>query len=331
MNIIRHEVRTGLLVTVSLVAIVGILIFLGAPGVFTPQHTLGIYFDNAAGIKLGTPVMLAGRSVGQVTSIQSPVSKAGRPKNMPQAEALIEVRVDKEAQIYNVCKVQLASYNFLGELVIDFTGGEEASGRAAEWTYFEGERPGGLADAGTQIVQKLDPAINQLVTALQSLEKTANNVTAITNEGADLSIALAEIRQIAKNLNTISGPDGSLQKALSGLEHLAKDDGTIDEALTKFQVLIGPESNLAKALANIQKITDEVGKTDDIAATLRNFRQSSEKLNSAIGQLKDQFTAVGGNLQDASETVKKQPWRLVWPSTKKYPQDEPPPKRRRNE
>jgi hypothetical protein len=32
--------------------------------------------------------------------------------------------------------------------------------------------------------------------------------------------------------------------------------------------------------------------------------------------------ASGQNVKELTETVKTQPWRLIWPSTKKYPQDE---------
>ena len=31
---------------------------------------------------------------------------------------------------------------------------------------------------------------------------------------------------------------------------------------------------------------------------------------------------VGDNLKQFSETIKAQPWRLIWPSTKKYPEDQ---------
>ena len=55
MNLARTEIRTGLLVVLSLVVLVAVLIYLGAPGVFIPQNTFRIYFDNAAGIKPGAP------------------------------------------------------------------------------------------------------------------------------------------------------------------------------------------------------------------------------------------------------------------------------------
>ena len=50
MTILRNEIRTGLLVVISLALLVAVLLYLGAPGVFTPQKTYRIYFDNAAGL-----------------------------------------------------------------------------------------------------------------------------------------------------------------------------------------------------------------------------------------------------------------------------------------
>jgi len=53
-------------------------------------------------------------------------------------------------------------------------------------------------------------------------------------------------------------------------------------------------------------------------------------LNRAIFGLSVQFKQVGENLTEATDTVKRQPWRMIWPTTKKYPNDPgptPPPKK----
>ena len=75
MQLKRNEILTGLLVLVTVALLTGILILLGAPGLFRPLVTYKIYMDNAAGIKLGAPVLLAGRKIGQVEELYSPVSK----------------------------------------------------------------------------------------------------------------------------------------------------------------------------------------------------------------------------------------------------------------
>ena len=75
MQLQRNEILTGLLVIGTVAVITGVLILLGAPGLFRPLVTYKIYFDNAAGIKLGAPVLLAGRKIGQVEKLYSPVSR----------------------------------------------------------------------------------------------------------------------------------------------------------------------------------------------------------------------------------------------------------------
>jgi hypothetical protein len=37
-----------------------------------------------------------------------------------------------------------------------------------------------------------------------------------------------------------------------------------------------------------------------------------------LGRLASQFSDIAAPLEQASATVKTQPWRLIWPSTKRY-------------
>ena len=53
MQLRRNEILTGLLVLSTVAVLVGTLILLGTPGLFRPLTTYRLYFDNAAGIKLG--------------------------------------------------------------------------------------------------------------------------------------------------------------------------------------------------------------------------------------------------------------------------------------
>src|SRR3954453_10654270 len=124
MNILRNEIRTGLLVVLSLIALVAVLLYLGAPGVFSAQKTYRVYFDNAGGIKQGAAVLLAGRKVGQVRALFSPVAEKDRPK--PEMETYIEVQVAANTRIYNKVKVLMTQQSLLGETIIDFTNGEES-------------------------------------------------------------------------------------------------------------------------------------------------------------------------------------------------------------
>ena len=85
--------------------------------------------------------------------------------------------------------------------------------------------------------------------------------------------------------------------------------------------LTAPDSALSHSLTNIEKITSSLTDNNNIQITLQNFRDTSEKLKTTMRELEP----VGRNLAEFSDTVKTQPWRLVYPTTKKYPEKSPTP------
>ncbi|MEP6667817.1 MAG: MlaD family protein [Chthoniobacter sp.] len=319
MNIVRNEIRTGLLVVLSLAALVAVLIYLGAPGVFTPQKKFRIYFENAAGIKPGAQVLLAGRKIGQVRELYSPVLEKDRPN--PKLETLIEVQVNSSAKIFNTVKVQITQPTMLGESVIDFSSGDESSGLASDGKHFIGERAASLSDLAPLVMERLDPVLGKLTGTLESLQKTSENLSKLTAEGADLPEAFQELKQFGINLNEISGYDSALRHSLQNIETLTSDQGKLGQSLNHLAEITGPDGSLSKTFKNTEKFTAELTANNDATVILRNFRAASDNLNHSLTTIGQQFTTIGGNLEQASDTVKHQPWRLIWPTTKKY--DEP--------
>ena len=121
MQVLRSEVRTGLLVLLTMGLAVGVVLYLSSPGLLRPLKPFRVYFDNAAGIKQGATVMLAGRKIGTVSRIQSPVALKDRPAERLDYEAMVEVQVQSDAQIYKENTVSMRSFGLLAELVIDFS------------------------------------------------------------------------------------------------------------------------------------------------------------------------------------------------------------------
>ena len=302
---------TGLFVVVTVGIIVATLILLGAPGLFRPLVSYKIYFDNAAGIKLGAPVLLAGRKIGQVQKLYSPVSAEedrraqeaaaqihppepgatpgaeGRPK----FEVRIDVQVDKTAQVYRDAHARLISLGLLGEMAIDITQGTQGSGRARDGEMFAGERAADFTEAAAKLVEVVQPVAKQATETLKDLQSTVTNLSHITDKDSSLNQALDRFKVFGQQLVDITAPDGSLNASL----------------------------------ANIQKISEQLKANDNIQVTLENFRNSSEKLKTIMGQLGPEFTESGKNLAEFTNTIKTQPWRLIYPTTKKYPSPSPSP------
>ena len=170
MQLQRNEILTGLLVIGTIAVVAFLLVLLGAPGLFRPLVTYRIYFDNAAGIKQGAPVMLAGRKIGQVQKLYSPVSPKeerlaeqaeaaihrAEPNaspsptatpGKPRFEVRVEVQVDKNAKVYRDARARLMQLGLLGDMAIDITQGTESSGRAKDGELFAGERTPDLGEA----------------------------------------------------------------------------------------------------------------------------------------------------------------------------------------
>ncbi|WP_395748668.1 MlaD family protein [Prosthecobacter sp.] len=319
MTIFRNEIRTGILVIVTLVALVCLLLYLGAPGVFVSQKKFRIYLDNASSLTPGAPVLLAGRRIGRVVELYSPVPEKERPS--PGMETLVEIEVNSSAKIYNKVKARMTLPSLLGKPVIDFTTGEESSGLAPENTAFVGERQPGLADAVPTLLEKLDPALKKATDTFDGLQKTADNLNQLTKENSDLPKALAEFKKFTTHLNEVIGPDGALRGSLENIRRLTADDGKLGLALEQFKNLTGPDSDLAKTLAHAEKFTGKLEQNEDIDATLHNLRIATANLDRQFKQVTGKLSDTAENLKEGSDTLKHQPWRLIWPSTKKYPDE----------
>ena len=305
MQLQRNEIMTGLLVIATIAVVAFVLVLLGAPGLFRPLVTYKIYFDNAAGIKQGAPVMLAGRKIGQVQKLFSPVSSeedkraqaaaaAVRPlestasptpsDGRPKFEARVDVQVDKSARVYRDSRVFLMQLGLLGDMAIDITQGTESSGRAKDGEMFAGERTPDLGEAASKMLEVIKPVAAEATNTLKDLQQTSENLSRLTDENSELTLALGQFKTFGTHLVDLTAPD----------------------------------SALSHSLTEIEKISTSLTENDNIEVTLQNLRTSSEKLKTTVSDL----GPVGENLKEFSDTIKKQPWRLIWPSTKKYPEDQ---------
>src|SRR6266568_9110696 len=308
MQLQRNEIMTGVLVVGTVAVLVFILILLGAPGLFRPLVTYKMYFDNAAGIKVGAPVMLAGRKIGQVQKLFSPVSpkeeKSAQEadevihppqpnasptpaENKPRFEVRVDVQVDKSARVYRDAKARLMQLGLLGDMAIDITQGTEGSGRAKDGESFAGERTPDLGDAAAKMLEVIKPVAAEATNTMKDLQQTAQNLNRLTDENSELTLALSQFKTFGEHMSGLTAPD----------------------------------SALSHSLTNIEKISTSLTANDNIEVTLRNLRSSSEKLKVATTELEP----AGQNIKQFSETIKTQPWRLIWPSTKKYAEASPTP------
>jgi hypothetical protein len=175
----------------------------------------------------------------------------------------------------------------LGDLAIDFTQGTGGSGRAKDGEMFAGERTPDLGEAAAKMLEVIKPVASEATTTMKDLQQTAQNINRLTDENSELHLALGQFKTFGQHLSDLTAPDGALSHSLT----------------------------------NIEKISTSLTENDNIEVTLRNLRSSSEKLKVATTELQP----AGENIKEFSETIKTQPWRLIWPTTKKYAEASPTP------
>jgi ABC-type transporter Mla subunit MlaD len=305
MQLERNEILTGLLVIGTIGVIAFLLVLLGAPGLFRPLVTYRIYFDNAAGIKPGAVVMLAGRKIGQVQKLYSPLTSAeekqaeaaaaamhrpepdATPGPTLRFEARVDVQVDKKARIYRDARVQMLQLGLLGDMAIDFTQGTQESGRAKNDETFAGERTPDLGEAAAKMLEVIKPVATEATNTMKDLQQTADNVNHLTDQNSELNLALNQFKTFGEHLSDLTASDGAL----------------------------------SQSLANIKRISTSLTEDGNIELTLRNLRTLSERLKIATTDLEP----AGENIKQFSQTIKTQPWRLIWPTTVKYPDASPTP------
>jgi ABC-type transporter Mla subunit MlaD len=300
MQILRNEVRTGLLVLLTLGLVVSVVLYISSPGLFRPLKRFLVYFDNAAGIKPGAAVMLAGRKIGTVADIQSPVPLNDRPEHKLNYEAMVRVQVAEDSQIYKETAVSMRSFGLLAELVIDFTNGNPASGLAEPGAKFVGTRSPDLAEVGPLIIQKLEPALRQSEATLAELQKTSHNLTTLTAQDSVLTGTLKNFQAVGANLKNITEKGGGIDSALVSVRDV---------------------------LSNAKDITGQLQKDNNLEKTLANFKASSaqlkiilDSLDKTMGSVLPRLDLIVGDFSQLTGKLKQQPWRVIWPTTIKYPE-----------
>jgi ABC-type transporter Mla subunit MlaD len=302
MQILRNEVRTGLMVLLTLGLGVGVVLYISSPGLFKPLKSFLVYFDDAAGIKPGAAVMLAGRKIGTVADIQSPVPLNDRPEHRLNYEAMVRVQVAEDSQIYKETTVAMRSFGLLAELVIDFTHGNADSGLAEPNAKFVGTRAPDLAEIGPLIILKLDPVLKQTELTLAELQKTSHNLTVLTSQESALTGTLRSFGAVGENLKTITAKGGGIDSTLVSAHEV---------------------------LNNVKDVTVQLQKDNNLEKSLGNFKAASGKLKTILDSLDKtmatllpRLNGIVSDLGELTGKLKQQPWRVIWPSTIKYPESQ---------
>jgi phospholipid/cholesterol/gamma-HCH transport system substrate-binding protein len=258
------ELKIGILSVVAVV-IAALLIFAlgGEGGFFWQRYNLKVRFPEAAGVKPGSPVRVAGVEVGSVTAMRFIGA---------QVEIDFQVRDDMKERIRTTSIATIGSVSLLGEGAVDITARTEGT-PVPEWGYVEAaELPATIADVTTQANRGLAD-FNLMVDELRAGKGTIGRLLtddAVYRNIAELTTAAASV---TRNIDRGRGSLGRLLNDPTAAREL-------EASLTNFNALTQRLSEGEGTLGRLLK-DDQLARS--LTETTRNFESLSARLSKGEG------------------------------------------------
>lgn len=294
---ISNETKVGLLVVVALGGLAFLSLKSGTflSGTGSSGRELSSVFHNVDGVNVGSPVKMAGVSVGEVRDI----------KLQPNGTAVVRFSVDKKAPLTSDVAVKIDSSGIIGEKYVALVPGTEGSaGRATALPETATSLPSLGAGNGD-----MTGNFGKVSDDLQQITATLRRVLGNEDNAAKIQTIIDGFATLSGGLQNDSGDIiGNLRVASESLKNLLAG-GNVSET----QAMIG---NFSRVAANMAAITDRLERGEgalgqmlasdgtsgtnvlaDLGAAMKDFKETMAKINSGQGTL--------GKLVNDEETAKK--------------------------
>jgi phospholipid/cholesterol/gamma-HCH transport system substrate-binding protein len=260
------ELKIGALAVVAIIIAATLIISLGGEGgFFWQRYNLKVRFPNAGGVQQGSPVRVAGVTVGAVTDIRFVGS---------EVEMDLELSEDMQQRVRDTSRATIGSVSLLGEGAVDITASTTGQ-PIAEGGYIQAAAmPVQLSDVTAQ-ASKLGTDLTALVSDMRAGKGTIGQL--MTDDQL-----YAELRQFTASAREVT--DG-----------LAKGKGTLG------QLLNNPESarQLEASLKNLSAITDRINSGHGTLGQLMNDPTLARNLNAVTAN----FESLSSKLNEGTGTM----------------------------
>ena len=260
------ELKIGMMAVAALLIAATLIVALGGEGgFFWQRYNVKVKFANATGVQQGSPVRVAGVTVGAVTEIQFLGS---------EVDMLLEVREDMQERIRTNSRATIGSVSLLGEGAVDISASTTGQ-PIPEWGYVPSDAPPPqLADVTAQA----NRGIAEITALMQDIRAGKGTVGKLMTDEE----LYAELRQITAAAREVT-------------ERLSSGRGTLG------QLLNNPESarQLENSLKNLTAITNKINAgqgslgqlmndpamAKNLTAVTSNFESLSNRLNKGEGTM----------------------------------------------
>ncbi len=278
---LTKEIKTAILVIVSIFLFIWGYNFLKGKDLFDSSTRVYVVYDNVAGLVNSAPVTLNGLAIGKVNSINI----------QPDGKLLVEMQITTDFPIAKSSVAEIYDSGLVGGRQIAIKPNFQDKDYIKTGDYLKASSKLGLTDALAQQLEPLQYKVQKLLDNADVLftnvneildEKTKQN---LKNSIAELNKTLSEFSVASKNINEMIADNKSkINSTMTNFDKTAANFSKMSDSLAKAN-LGQTVKNLEKTLANVDKILTDIeqgkgtmGKLMKDDAMYNNFTNTSKEL-----------------------------------------------------
>ena len=268
-----REWKIGMVAVAIIALFVWVCFFLAGRNILSSERTYYAVFDNSGGINVSVPVVINGKKIGRVSSIEFVSDTDHRVK--------IGLGIKKK---YKINKGSVASTESLG--LMNGTGVVIYLGNEAEMlppgSFLEGQQK-------PDLLGQLEPMKETIGSFLSSLDSIAGKLNAVLDKKTvgDLGESIAALHATLENAKNM------VDAARAMLE---KNRPRIDNALANIEsfstTLKDKKDDIANAITNISAISDTLSSAE-IGAAVRSLKESLHQAETILAKVSQGQGSVG--------------------------------------
>lgn len=295
---ISREVKTAVLVIVSLVLIVFLFNYLKGQNLLDSSRKVFVVYDNVEGLTSSSPVTLNGHTIGKVQEIGFTDDGSAKLK--------VLLLIEDDFQFSKNSKAQLYDTGLIGGKGISIIPAFDNSENVKSGDVLQGSVKPGIMDMVGQTLSPLQDKIGMVLVTADSLltnlndvfdEPTKNN---LKSGIAQLNTTISSFKNTSASINElITSNKEKLDITLANMEGVSTNLSKITDSIAS--------ANLTKTINDLQTT---VGNFDKLLSSIESGEGSMGKLLKDEG-LYDNLEGASKQLEQLLQDMKLNPKRYV--------------------
>ena len=262
------EIKVGALVLIAVLVLAYFIVKIEDIGLFSEQdgYRVQVLFDDAAGLAVDDPVLLAGVGVGRVESVQL----------TPEGQARATLFLRPGVQLYEDAVAVVGSSGMLGDRLLGLNPGTPGQPLVVD---------GGTIAGGEPV------SVDQMVSVVASIARNLDRTTESISRVLGTQAGEASLREILDNLVSITGRlDGVLVDNRTSID---SSFGNLDGALANMNRLSEQLIDTLPALVeDMRDLSGDIStllgdNREDLGVAADNLKTITERLDNSAADLEE--------------------------------------------